>query len=82
MNSSGTKEEDMVVPKAIETARLEYAAKEELDAVENLRAATLISDGSPVKIIDDNVEDSDCKIMNFRADCSSTSLAARSMPQC
>ena len=73
LNWSGAREEDMVVPEAIERARLEYAAKDDgdltgskRDASGNLRAATSNSDGSPVKIIDDDAEDLDCEFLNNR----------------
>jgi E1A/CREB-binding protein len=75
LNWSGAKEEDMVVSDEIEQARREFAAKNHDDDVtgsksdlsRNLCAATSIGDdGSPVKIIDDDVEDISCKLLNNR----------------
>jgi len=73
LNWSGAKEEDMVVPESIEKARLEYAAKDDgdlagskRDAIGSLRSANVNSDGSPVKIIDDDAEDLDCEFLNNR----------------
>ena len=75
LNWSGAKEEDMIVSDEIEQARREFAAKNHDDDVtgsksdlgRNLCAATSIGDdGSPVKIIDDDVEDISCELLNNR----------------
>jgi len=76
LNWSGAKEEDRVVPEAIEKARLDYAEKDDgdlagskRDAIGSVRdslATVSSSDGSPVKIIDDDAEDLDCEFLNNR----------------
>lgn len=76
LNWSGAKEEDMVVPEAIEKARLEYAAKDDgdlagskrdaLGSVRDVIASRTNQDESNVKIIDDDDEDLDCEFLNNR----------------
>jgi E1A/CREB-binding protein len=79
LNWSGAKEEDMVVPKEIEEARIEYAStlKDEVDLVGNKRDPSgsvkdiighgrVDRNGKEVKVIDDDAEDMDCEILNNR----------------
>jgi E1A/CREB-binding protein len=76
LNWSGAKEDELVVPEAIEKARAEYLAstKEEgdmlgskRDAMGNVRDMEPVdSDGQPVKVIDDDDEDLDCEFLNNR----------------
>jgi E1A/CREB-binding protein len=79
LNWSGAKEDDMVVPKEIEEARVEYEAtvKDDTDLVGNKRdpsgcvkdliASGIVDrNGKEVKVIDDDAEDMDCEILNNR----------------
>lgn len=78
LNWSGAKEEDLVVPKEIELARLEYEAslKENNDASGTKRDASgknrditqfkVDKNGKEIKVIDDDVEDLDCEFLNNR----------------
>lgn len=76
LNWSGANEEDLVVPEAIEKARIEYGimmkddgdlAGNKRDFVGSIRDVTHFeNDGSPIKVIDDDAEDLDCEFLNNR----------------
>lgn len=77
LNWSGARDEDMVVPESIEKARIEYAAKGEIDLAGSKRDAmgsirdaiglsVLDKNGETIKVIDDDDEDLDCEFLNNR----------------
>jgi E1A/CREB-binding protein len=76
LNWSGANEDDLIVPEAVEKARIEYSAmmKEDCDLAGNKRdfvgsvrdVTRYGSDGNPIKVIDDDAEDLDCEFLNNR----------------
>jgi E1A/CREB-binding protein len=75
LNWSGANEEDLVVPEAIEKARIEYNASKDdgdlagskRDAIGSVRdVASFVGSGAPIKVIDDDAEDLDCEFLNNR----------------
>jgi E1A/CREB-binding protein len=78
LNWTGAKEEDLVVPKEIEKARLEYSSslKEDNDlagskrdpsgTLRDVALAKLDRNGKEIKVIDDDAEDLDCEFLNNR----------------
>lgn len=74
LNWSGAKEEDMEVSQEIKEARIAYASQnDEGDMIGSKRDAlgmasdtTTRSDGTEVKVIDDDAEDLDCEFLNNR----------------
>jgi len=74
LNWKGAKEEDMVVPEAIEKCRKENPVKDDCDmagskrdAVGNVRNSVCRDrNGALVKVIDDDSEDLDCEFFNNR----------------
>jgi E1A/CREB-binding protein len=73
LNCPGANEDNMVVPDAIEKARIEYAARshDDVDMVGSKRDAMgfireTVSSNPEQKIIDDDAEDLDCEFLNNR----------------
>lgn len=74
LNWSGAKEEDMEVPQEIKDARIAYNADNDdgdmtgskRDALGMASDTVMRSDGTEVKVIDDDAEDLDCEFLNNR----------------
>ena len=79
LNCDDALEENMVVPKAIMEHRAKIAEEEKAsgkssdssskrkrDADGNVKSDSVDKDGSPIKIIDDDVEELDCEFLNNR----------------